>query len=149
MCFNGRCYNCNYYNHLNNLLTFGENFYYFGSISSDETNLKVLNAIFLSTLFEFLYRNLGSNLGEKGLELRKVFLVDLPIVIPDEDKQSEIIGLVDEIIHLNKELKNIKSPTERNSLNMKIELIDKEINNLIYDLYNISNQEIKIIEENI
>ena len=118
-------------------------------ISSDETNLKVLNAIFLSTLFEFLYRNLGSNLGEKGLELRKVFLVDLPIVIPDEDKQSEIIGLVDEIIHLNKELKNIKSPTERNSLNMKIELIDKEINNLIYDLYNISNQEIKIIEENI
>ena len=118
-------------------------------ISSDETNLKVLNAIFLSTLFEFLYRNLGSNLGEKGLELRKVFLVDLPIVIPNEDKQSEIIGLVDEIIHLNKELKNIKSPTERNSLNMKIELIDKEINNLIYDLYNISNQEIKIIEENI
>lgn len=56
---------------------------------------------------------------------------------------------MDEIIHLNKELKNIKSPTERNSLNMKIELIDKEINNLIYDLYNISNQEIKIIEENI
>ena len=76
-------------------------------------------------------------------------MVDLPIVIPNEDKQSEIIGLVDEIIHLNKELKNIKSPTERNSLNMKIELIDKEINNLIYDLYNISNQEIKIIEENI
>ena len=49
-------------------------------------------------------------------------------------------------MELNKQLNKTKTPKERRILEKQIEYTDKQINQLVYELYNLSADEIEIIE---
>ena len=76
--------------------------------------------------------------GKVFAQVKLAVLRELPIKIVSESQQIPIIKLVDKILEIKKE-----SPDKDTSIE------ETMINNLIYDIYGLSKDEIKIIEESI
>jgi type I restriction-modification system DNA methylase subunit len=83
------------------------------------------------------------------------FLEPLPIHHIDFDNPSEkkmhddLVALVDKMLELNKRLAPIRNTpcTERDELFREINRTDEEIDNLVYDLYGLTEEERKIVKE--
>lgn len=78
-------------------------------------------------------------MGEKGYRYKKAFLELLPIPKIDSTNQSiadSIIALVEEILALKAE--NPQTPTTK---------LESQINALVYALYNLTPDEIELIEK--
>ena len=63
-----------------------------------------------------------------------------------KEVHDKIVVLVDNIIALNKKLSAEKNPNSITMLNRQINAVDKQIDSLVYKLYNLSDDEINIIE---
>ncbi|MEW6295070.1 MAG: hypothetical protein AB1467_02100 [Candidatus Diapherotrites archaeon] len=87
---------------------------------------------------------------EYGKNLRIYHLNDLPVKIGFE-YQQRIISLVDKMLSLNKRLNELgdKKTNERTKIEEEIKRTDKEIDELAYKLYEITEEEKKIIEESL
>jgi adenine-specific DNA-methyltransferase len=129
---------------------------YYGSralnfIKSDRISLKYLAGILNSNLVYFWLKNKGKQLGDL-LQIDKGPLLQIPIYkIDDKIKQKMIIVLVDKITKLNKELQKlhpIMDEKEYNEVKEEIEKTDKEIDEEVYGLYGLGEEEIKIVENN-
>ncbi|MCZ9981005.1 hypothetical protein OFR20_05645 [Brachyspira hyodysenteriae] len=64
----------------------------------------------------------------------------------DKEMHDKMVALVDSIIALNKKLAVEKNPNAVTMINRQINAVDKQIDTLVYKLYNLSEDEIKIIE---
>ncbi len=65
----------------------------------------------------------------------------------EKGKYDELVKLVDGILNLNKELQEIAKDSDKyHKIQQEIEKIDKEIDQKIYKLYGLVDEEIKIIE---
>ncbi|MGN8402058.1 class I SAM-dependent DNA methyltransferase [Helicobacter pylori] len=109
-------------------------------IVSDAYNLKLLTALLNSKLITFYFKNFcgGCILGKSGYQYNKHALEKIPIPKITEKNQEladKIIVLVDKILQ-SKE-KDPKANTQE---------LEKEIDALVYQLYNLTDEEIKIIE---
>lgn len=103
-------------------------------------NLKYLQAILSSRAGEFFYRNFsqGCILGNKGFQYNKHALERLPIPkITESNKPTadKIIALVEKI--LEQKEKDPSSSTQE---------LESQIDSLVYTLYNLTPEEISIIE---
>ena len=63
-----------------------------------------------------------------------------------KEVHDKIVVLVDNIIELNKKVNTEKNPNSITMLNRQINAVDKQIDALVYKLYNLSDEEVKIIE---
>ena len=70
----------------------------------------------------------------------------IPIPEPDKDTESKLVNLVDNIIDLNKKLSAENNPNTIEMLNTRIQAVDKAIDKIVYALYGLNEEEIKIIE---
>ena len=61
--------------------------------------------------------------------------------------ENDIINSVEKILCLNKKLSRYKTPKEEKLLKIQINKIDNDINTKIYELYNLKDYEIDIIEK--
>lgn len=59
---------------------------------------------------------------------------------------EEIKSSVRSIISINKHLLELKSDTQKSILQRQIEATDREIDQLVYELYGLTEEEIKIVE---
>ena len=73
---------------------------------------------------------------------------NLPIY-RNSEKLHEITENGKKIINLINEVNSINTPTERKLIQQQIDLTDKKINELVYKLYDLTEDEIQIIEDNI
>ncbi|WP_187933737.1 class I SAM-dependent DNA methyltransferase [Helicobacter pylori] len=110
-------------------------------IVSDAYNLKLLTALLNSKLVTFYFKNFcgGCILGKSGYQYNKHALEKIPIPKITEKNQEladKIIALVDKI--LQAKAKDPKANTQG---------LEKEIDALVYQLYNLTDEEIKIIED--
>ncbi|MBM0621877.1 class I SAM-dependent DNA methyltransferase [Helicobacter pylori] len=99
---------------------------------------KYLFAILNSKVIYFFMRQIASNLGEGAFRWIKQFIERLPIPQITEKNQEladKITVLVDKILQAKE--KDPKANTQR---------LEKEIDALVYQLYNLTDEEIKIIE---
>ena len=76
----------------------------------------------------------------------KEFMQTIPIPEPDKETESKLVNLVDNIIELNKKLSSEKNPNIIEMLNTRIQAVDKAIDKIVYALYGLNDEEIKIIE---
>ncbi len=109
-------------------------------IVSDAYNLKLLTALLNSKLITFYFKNFcgGCILGKSGYQYNKHALEKIPIPQITEKNQEladKIIVLVDKI--LQAKAKDPKANTQK---------LEKEIDALVYQLYHLTDEEIKIIE---
>jgi len=61
-------------------------------------------------------------------------------------KSHKIVKLVERMLDLNKKLAKEKVPGEKTRLQHQINTTDNQIDNLVYDLYNLTPEEITIVE---
>ncbi len=74
----------------------------------------------------------------------------IPILDSIDRKMQEIcVNLVDSMLSLNKKLSETKGEEDRKRIQKEIEKTDKEIDELVYKLYGITEEEKKIIEESL
>jgi len=59
---------------------------------------------------------------------------------------NELVALIDQMFALNKNLSVAKTPQEKERMKRQIEATDKAIDALVYQLYGLSEEEIKIVE---
>jgi hypothetical protein len=58
-----------------------------------------------------------------------------------------MVSLVDQMISLHKQLKEAtRTPHEQTGLQRQIEATDRQIDALVYELYGLTEEEIKIVE---
>ncbi|WRB82426.1 class I SAM-dependent DNA methyltransferase [Helicobacter pylori] len=110
-------------------------------IVSDAYNLKLLTALLNSKLITFYFKNFcgGRILGKSGYQYNKHALEKIPIpkITPQNQKLADKITDGAKAILEAKE-KDPKANTQQ---------LEKEIDALVYQLYNLTDEEIKIIEE--
>lgn len=100
-------------------------------------NLKYLTALLNSKAVTFLFKTfyMGGELVGK-IRYKKSFLENVPIPVPSLMQENEITALVNEIID-NKEK------------NKQILKLEKQIDQLVYKLYELTEDEIRIVEESV
>jgi type I restriction-modification system DNA methylase subunit len=64
----------------------------------------------------------------------------------DTAKHDEMVSLVERMLDLHKRLAAAKNPNDKTRLQSQIDGTDREIDHLIYDLYGLSEEEIRIVE---
>lgn len=65
------------------------------------------------------------------------------------DTVEESISLVDNMIQLNNELSNCKTPKDEKLLKLQIAKTDEKIDQLVYELYDLTSDEIYIVEKEV
>lgn len=103
-------------------------------------NLKYLQGLLSSNLVTYYYKNFskGCKLGIKGYQYNKHALEYLPIPKINSKNQKiadELVNSVDEILKAKEQDKNANTQE-----------LENKINSLVYKLYNLTEDEIKIIE---
>jgi len=126
---------------------------YFGVLVNDDVSLKYIISLLNSKLLSFIYKMLfgGMHMGGGYLRYRTEFLEQLPIQKTSKDKQNRFEEKVDKITSLIKSLKEMgdKKTDERIRIEEEIKRTDAEIDELVYQLYGITEEEKKIIEESL
>ena len=74
------------------------------------------------------------------------FKLKFPDLIKNKSILNEIKILVDNILLFNKDLTSCKTPKDEKLLKLQIDKTEEKINQLVYELYNLTDDEIDIIE---
>jgi type I restriction-modification system DNA methylase subunit len=65
----------------------------------------------------------------------------------DSKIHGKITDLSKTMLQIHKDLESVKTPTSKQSIQRQIDAIDKQIDRLVYELYGLTEEEIKIVEE--
>ena len=109
---------------------------------ADEWRIKYLLGILNSNGANFFFRQLFS--GNNHIASNQ--LARIPIPSAGRDQQKGVVALVDQMLELHKRLHAAKRETDRELYQRQIDGTDKEIDALVYELYWLSEDEIKIVE---
>jgi type II restriction/modification system DNA methylase subunit YeeA len=130
---------------------------YFGNTvyfmpSNDFFLLGVLNS---KLIFNY-YKRIAAVLGDadKGGRMRWFTqdVLKLPIRTinfsdpADKARHDKMVSLVEQMLALNKQLATSKTAHEKTNLQRQIDATDKQIDSLVYELYALTEEEIKIVE---
>jgi len=121
-------------------------------LKPEDVDLKYLVGVLNSELSYFMFYFTGKKQGEQ-LQIDKVPLLNFPIHVPENknenDLSKKIIESVDLILEAKKELKTIRLEQKRKILEQKIQLYEKEINGYVYEMYDLSEDDIITIRTNL
>ncbi|HLE19031.1 MAG TPA: hypothetical protein VI728_12195, partial [Syntrophales bacterium] len=87
------------------------------------------------------------------LSANRQFIQNLPIrTIDFNDKKDkamhdEMVKLVDTMLDLNKKLQKTKTPHDRELIERRIKATDDRIDSLVYELYGLTEEDIRVIED--
>ena len=73
-------------------------------------------------------------------------ILQLPFPRPDKSRHDKMVSLVQTMLELNKALQKAKTPDEQTALQRQITATDNQIDQLVYQLYNLTEEEINIVE---
>ena len=63
------------------------------------------------------------------------------------DGLNHVVNLVDNMLALNKKLAGLKTPNSRNITQRRIDELDKQINKQVYAVYELTDDEIRVVEQ--
>ncbi len=115
-------------------------------------SLKYLLGLLNSKLLSWLFRNRFESAHVRGghLQFKKQYTSQIPIRIATPTEQQHLISLVDKMLVLQKKYHEGKvAGNEKELLEQQIKQIDWQIDQEVYKLYGITEEERKIIEESL
>ncbi len=121
---------------------------------SELYKLEYLLGIMNSKLIDFAYRFINPEKGEALVEVKKKHVEKLPVRTinfsnPAEKAQHDkMVALVEQMLSAHKALAATQSPAEKERIQRQIEATDRAIDSLVYELYGLTEEEIRIVEEN-
>jgi len=104
-------------------------------VKNSPVSTKFVLALLNSKLINWFYTIQFTNESNLTVNLSKTYLSQIPLALPDKNTEQKILAIVEKILTIKK--KNIVTDTT---------VIESEIDKLIYKLYNLTKEEIEIIE---
>ncbi|HEX9756894.1 MAG TPA: N-6 DNA methylase [Nitrospiria bacterium] len=110
-------------------------------------------AILNSPVLTYFLKETGTALRGGYFRLKTAYLNPFPLrsinfTDPyDKDLHDKMVMLVEQILDLHKRLKAAKTPDDKTRLQRQIDATDKQIDQLVYELYGLTEEEIEIVEE--
>ena len=92
-------------------------------------------AIINSSYIRFLYNRLVQESGRVFPQVKLTHLKKLPIVLPNKQLERDLAVLADKIVN-----------TKRDNPSADTSLLEFEIDHLVYQLYDLTEEEIKVVE---
>ncbi len=118
----------------------------------DFIDINYLMGILNSRLFVFIYRLLSLEKGRVLAQVKPTLLHQLPIrqinlsSPADKSRHDRMVKLVERMLALHQQLAAAKIEHEKTALQRQIEATDRQIDALVYELYELTDDEIKIVE---
>ena len=108
------------------------------------------------SLFWFAISNIsipfGIRAGEYRYRLIYQYMEKVPIRVinlsdrSDKDRHDRMVSLVERMLDLHKELAAVKTEYAKTNLQRQIDATDAQIDKLVYELYELTADEVKIVE---
>jgi len=127
-----------------------------GYYSNDKTTIIVSDDSYLygllnSKVLDFVMHQIASTKQGGYFEYKPMYLAQLPIRAIDFDNPADVemrddmVALVDEMLDLHRQLAGA-SAVKRGVLEALIERADKKIDTLVYELYGLTDDEVRVVE---
>ncbi len=113
------------------------------------SDLKFVLGILNSKLTDFIYYQINPEKGEVLAQVKKGHIEQLliPVITKEtEFSQEQISDSVAQLLQLNQEKIETKLQSKVDQLNRRIDFLENKINQIIYQLYDLTDEEIKIVE---
>jgi hypothetical protein len=122
------------------------------------TDDRYLLGILNSRLFWFAISNIsipfGVRAGKYRYRLIYQYMEKVPIRpiemtnLTDKARHDQMVHLVEQMLSLHQQLATAKTPQDQTVLKRQIDTTDRQIDQLVYELYGLTEAEIRIVEEN-
>jgi hypothetical protein len=123
--------------HLNNIHSFAPN-----AQNNNRLDILYLLALFNSNLLAFYYKNISLETERAMAQTDIETLETLPIKEISKKEQESLISLVEKILAITKDDEYLENPAKQ----AKVREYEKQIDQLVYKLYGLTDEEIKIVE---
>ena len=116
--------------------------------NADRYLLGVLN----SKCVTFFYSNLSPSYQGGYYRFIYQYLIQIPVPLIDQSDASQlktketIVSLVDQMLDTKKRIATAQRDSDRERLQLKCDYLDGEIDRLVYGLYGLTEEEIRIVE---
>lgn len=115
----------------------------------DNYPLYYLVGLLNSNLTNWIFRRISSILST-SMRFTNQYVSRIPIVDADDDIKKEVMEMSKNLIGYYKQFNSDNtSPNQKNILDKQIKTTEDTLNKIVYDLYELSDEEIKIIEGNV
>ena len=128
--------------------TFVTNKNLYSVLSISKISLQVVLALLNSTLFSYLYLKQVTQATKDDfpqVTIRDIKSLPIPRTVRLETASDKLIELVDRMLDLHKQLQH-DNVILRGTIELQIERTDREIDDLVYKLYDLTSEEIAIVE---
>jgi hypothetical protein len=115
-------------------------------------NLAFILGVLNSRLMDFCYSIMNPEKGEALAEVKKQHVENLPAKQLNMSEPAYkslyegIVSLVEQMLELNKQLPKAKTEQDKTVIQRQIEGTDREIDKLVYELYGLTEEEVKVVE---
>lgn len=128
-----------------------------GFYSNDKTTIISLDDLYLlgilnSKVPDFVMHSISSTKQGGYFEYKPMYMQQLPVRPIDFSNKADaalhdtMVKFVETMLELNKQFPSARTPQEKTSLQRQIDATDKQIDKLVYKLYDLTPEEIAIVE---
>jgi hypothetical protein len=106
-----------------------------------------------SNVLDFYLRRISTTLRGGFFRYFTQFIAQLPIRTidfsnsADKARHDRMVALVEQMLSLNKKLAAAKTEHDKTTLQRQIGTTDRQIDRLVYELYDLTPEEIRIVED--
>jgi hypothetical protein len=122
-------------------------------LENNEHNIKYSLGIINSRLLNFIYEIFNPEKGEALAEVKRTNVARLPIGAVDFSNPSEkaqhdkLVALVNNMLELRKKYHEARMVQDQELYGRQIKIVDAQIDRLVYELYGLTEEEIKVVVE--
>jgi len=121
---------------------------YIIKMNDESIDIRVLLGILNSRFISFFYlKQVTQATKDDFPQVTIKDILRLPFPPLSDDNNKKMVQLVEQMLALNKQRAANNEPHTRTLLERRIEVTDKEIDQLVYTLYDLTAQEIEIVEK--
>jgi type I restriction-modification system DNA methylase subunit len=111
---------------------------------ASDVNLRVVLGFINSRLLNWIYQTvLNPEKGEALAQVKRGHLAQLPIAVETNERLS---ALIDQILDAKQQLAGVQTERDKTFYESKCATLDRQIDNLVYELYDLTPEEIGIVE---
>lgn len=120
--------------------------------TNEATDLKFILGIINSKTINYYWQKTNYDEKKTFPKIKKEAILNIPIPALDFSNRTDtaqyeqLIRLVETILDLNKRVQKAKLQNEKDQLKRRIDFTDNEIDNLVYSLFKLTDNEIQIIK---
>ncbi|HLP89942.1 MAG TPA: N-6 DNA methylase [Nostocaceae cyanobacterium] len=117
-----------------------------------QESVKYVLGLLNSKLLDFYLKSISTTMRGGFFRYFTQFIEQLPIRLIDfanskeKNIHDQIVNLVEQMLILHQRLKEAKTPPNQRMIQQQIKATDRQINQLVYELYQLTDEEIRIFE---